>query len=56
MVVVTERLVVRCLQEQGILVRDCQTFSGVTQPALRFASSAETDNQRLVQALKKDSE
>lgn len=40
------------LQGQGILVRDCQTFSGVTKPALRFAVRRRRDNYRLVQALK----
>lgn len=49
--VVIEDLVVR-LQEQGILVRNCQTFSGVTKPALRFAIRRRRDNQRLVQTLK----
>jgi threonine-phosphate decarboxylase len=47
----TEDLVVR-LQDQGILVRNCQTFSGVTKPALRFAVRLRRDNQRLVQVLK----
>jgi threonine-phosphate decarboxylase len=48
---VTEDIVFR-LQDQGILVRDCQAFSGVTQPALRFAVRRRRDNHRLVQALK----
>jgi threonine-phosphate decarboxylase len=47
----TEDIVFR-LQGQGILVRDCQTFSGVTKPALRFAVRRRRDNYRLVQALK----
>lgn len=41
------------LQGQGILVRDCQTFSGMTKPALRFAVRLKRENQRLVQGLKK---
>jgi threonine-phosphate decarboxylase len=41
------------LQEEGILVRDCHTFSGVTQPALRLAVRLRRDNHRLVQALKR---
>ncbi len=40
------------LQEQGILVRDCHTFSGVTQSALRLAVKLRRDNHRLVQVLK----
>ena len=48
----TEDIVAR-LQEQRILVRDCQTFSGVTKPALRLAVRLKRDNQRLVQALQK---
>ncbi len=47
----TQDIVAR-LQEQGVLVRDCQTFSGVTKPALRFAVRLRRDNQRLVQVLK----
>ncbi len=50
--VVAEALVAR-LQEQGILVRNCQTFSGVTKPALRFAVRLRRENDRLVQALKR---
>jgi len=49
---ITEDLVAR-LQDQGLLVRDCQTFSGVTQPALRFAVRLRRENHRLVQILKK---
>ena len=49
---ITQNIVAR-LQEQGILVRDCQTFSGVTQPALRFGVRLRRDNHRLVQVLKK---
>ena len=45
--------IVRRLQEQGIVVRDCQTFTGVTSPAFRFAVRLRRDNHRLVQALKK---
>ena len=43
---------VACLQEQGILVRDCQTFSGMTKPALRFAVRLNPENHRLVKAIK----
>jgi threonine-phosphate decarboxylase len=48
----TEDLVAR-LEEQGVLVRDCQTFSGVTQPALRFAVRLRRENHCLVRLLKK---
>jgi len=44
--------IVSRLQNQGILVRDCQTFSGVTQPALRFAVRLKGENQHLIQVLK----
>ncbi len=49
---VMKDIVVR-LQNQGILVRDCQTFSGMTHAALRFTVRLQRDNQRLVRALKK---
>ena len=49
---VTEDIVVR-LREEGIVVRDCQTFSGVTQAALRFAVRLKRENQRLIHILKK---
>ena len=39
------------LQNQGILVRDCQSFSGVTKPALRFAVRLRRENQQLIEAL-----
>jgi threonine-phosphate decarboxylase len=45
-------IVVR-LEEQGVLVRDCQTFSGMTKTALRFAVRLRRENQRLVQILNK---
>lgn len=45
--------IVACLQEHGILVRNCQTFSGVIRPALRFAVRLRRENHRLVQALKR---
>lgn len=48
--VVTEDIVGR-LQGQGLLVRDCRTFSGVTKPALRLAIRRRGDNRRLLQAL-----
>ncbi len=48
---VTASLVSR-LARQGILVRDCQTFSGMTQPALRLAIRHPRDNNRVVHALK----
>ncbi len=44
--------VVSRLQTQGVLVRDCQTFPGMMQPALRFAVRLRRDNHGLVQALK----
>ena len=47
----TEDLVAR-LEEQCVLVRDCQTFSGVTQPALRFAVRLRRENHCLVRLLK----
>ncbi|WNM60135.1 threonine-phosphate decarboxylase CobD [Candidatus Nitrospira allomarina] len=40
------------LTRQGILVRDCQTFSGMTQPALRLAIRYPRDNNRVIHALK----
>lgn len=49
---VTEDIVVR-LRDEGIVVRNCQTFSGVTQAALRFAVRLKRDNQRLIFILKK---
>ncbi|MDT3779424.1 threonine-phosphate decarboxylase CobD [Nitrospira sp. MA-1] len=49
---VTAGLVAR-LARQGILVRDCQTFSGMTQPALRLAIRHPRDNNRVIHALKK---
>lgn len=45
--------IARQLLEQGIVVRNCQTFSGVTQPSFRFAVRLRRENHRLVQALKK---
>jgi threonine-phosphate decarboxylase len=48
--------IVARLQDQGILVRDCQTFSGVTQATLRFAVRLKRDNQQLVRILKKTME
>lgn len=48
---VTASLVSR-LARQGILVRDCQTFSGMTQPALRLAIRYPRDNNRVIHALK----
>jgi len=47
------RHIVERLQTQGILVRDCQSFSGVTQPALRIAVRSTRDNKRLVKRLTK---
>ena len=47
-----EALVAR-LQSQGMLVRDCQTFAGMTQPALRLAIRLKRENHRLAQALQK---
>ncbi|MEO6203593.1 MAG: threonine-phosphate decarboxylase CobD [Nitrospirales bacterium] len=47
---VTAGLVAR-LARQGILVRDCQTFSGMTQPALRLAIRYPRDNNRMIHAL-----
>lgn len=49
---VADDMVVR-LEEKGILVRDCRTFSGMTQAALRVAVLGKQDNQRLVRALKR---
>ncbi len=43
---------VRRLQAQGLLVRDCLTFPGMTQPALRFAVRRRRDNCALAQKLK----
>lgn len=47
----TERVVSR-LAHQGILVRDCRTFSGISQPALRLAIRHPRDNNIFVHALK----
>jgi threonine-phosphate decarboxylase len=43
--------IVERLQAQGILVRDCQSFSGVTPPALRLAIRLAKDNKRLIKGL-----
>ncbi|HNP27452.1 MAG TPA: threonine-phosphate decarboxylase CobD [Nitrospirales bacterium] len=48
---VTAILVSR-LARKGILVRDCQTFSGMTQPAIRLAIRHPRDNNDVVLALK----
>ncbi|MGP0595034.1 threonine-phosphate decarboxylase CobD [Nitrospira sp. T9] len=40
------------LTRQGILVRDCQTFSGMTQPALRLAIRYPRENNKVIHALK----
>lgn len=40
------------LAQRGILVRDCQTFSGMTQPALRLAIRYPRDNNRVIHAIK----
>ena len=48
---VTVSLVSR-LTQQGILVRDCRTFSGIHQPALRLAIRYPRDNNKVIQALK----
>jgi threonine-phosphate decarboxylase len=48
---VTASLVAR-LARQGILVRDCQTFSGMIQPALRIAIRYPRDNNRVIHAIK----
>jgi threonine-phosphate decarboxylase len=47
---VTER-VVSWLAHQGILVRDCRTFSGISQPALRLAIRHPRDNNIVFHAL-----
>lgn len=47
----TDRIASR-LANRGMLVRDCQTFAGVTQPALRLAIRRARDNNVMVQALK----
>jgi threonine-phosphate decarboxylase len=49
---VTERIVSR-LAQQGMLVRDCRTFSGMSKPALRLAIRHPRDNNGMVEALKK---
>lgn len=49
---VTAGLVSR-MARQGLLVRDCQTFSGMTQPALRLAIRHPRDNNRVIHVLKK---
>ena len=49
--VAVEGIVIR-LEAQGILVRDCQTFSGMMKPALRFAVRRRRENHGLVQALR----
>ena len=48
---VTVSLVSR-LTQQGILVRDCRTFSGIHQPSLRLAIRYPRDNNKVIQALK----
>lgn len=48
---VTERVVSR-LARQGMLVRDCQSFSGMSKPALRLAIRHPRDNNGMVEALK----
>ncbi len=47
---VTER-VVSWLAHQGMLVRDCRTFSGISRPTLRIAILHPPDNNRIVHAL-----
>jgi threonine-phosphate decarboxylase len=47
---VTEKVVSR-LAQQGILVRDCRTFFGMSKPALRLAIRHPPDNNRIVRAL-----
>jgi threonine-phosphate decarboxylase len=47
---VTEKVVSR-LAHQGMLVRDCRTFSGISRPALRIAIRHPPDNNRIVHAL-----
>lgn len=44
--------IVERLQAQGILVRDCQSFSGVTRSALRIAVRSRRDNKRLLKELR----
>jgi threonine-phosphate decarboxylase len=43
--------IVERLQVQGILVRNCQSFPGVTRPALRIAIRLARENKRLVKGL-----
>jgi threonine-phosphate decarboxylase len=43
--------VVSQLAHQGMLVRDCRTFSGISRPALRIAIRHPPDNNRIVHAL-----
>ncbi len=45
--------IVERLWAQGMLVRDCQSFSGVTRPALRIAVRLARENNRLVKGLTK---
>jgi threonine-phosphate decarboxylase len=40
------------LLEQGVLVRDCRTFSGMTESAFRLAVRRPSENRRLVALLK----
>lgn len=47
----TDRIVSQ-LAYRGMLVRDCQTFAGITQPALRLAIRRAGNNNVMVQALK----
>ncbi len=41
------------LEQQGVLVRNCATFSGMTTPAIRLAVRRSHENSRLVRLLKR---
>ncbi len=47
------RLFVQRLGEQGILVRDCSSFSGLDDRFLRIAVRTRRENKRLIKALRK---
>ncbi len=45
-------VLVQILQEEGLLIRDCQSFSGIHAPTIRLAVRRVRENNRLVRALK----
>ena len=40
------------LRQQGVLIRDCQDFTGIERPTIRLAVRRPKENDRLVRSLK----